>query len=220
MGCQAARGELRRRRPRPRLRPEDARDDQPHSGAGVPRGDQTVRRDGQPGALVCARRRRRGRARMAQAGDRQAGEALRRGHRQDTLEGQPEGAREADRDRGRRAAHHQRSTRGRADRGPRLGRARGRLRGLPQKYDPLLPQDAAGRPAQVARALPLRARRSQGRRCRERRHPRLHHAPARPRRRRPALPAIQRGGSVGAGVVPRQERRSPTTVSASSRVSG
>ena len=99
-------------------------------------------------------------------------------------------------------------------------RARGRVRGLPQRRDSLLPPDAAGRPAQVARALPLRARRSQGRRCRQRRHPRLHHAPARSRRRRPALPAVQGGGGVGAGAVPRQERRSPTTVSASSRVSG
>ena len=49
------------------------------------------------------------------------------------------------------------------------------------------------------------ARRTQGRRRRQRRHPRLDPAPPRPRRRRSAVPPVQGGTGVGARAVPRQE---------------
>ena len=93
-----------------------------------------------------------------------------------------------------------------ADRGPLLRRPRARVRRLPARRLPLLPAHAPGRPPQAARAVPLRARGAQGRRCRQRRHPGLHRAPARSRRQRSALPPVQGGGSVGARAVPRQER--------------
>ena len=73
------------------------------------------------------------------------------------------------------------------------------------RHHPLLPAHADDRPPAAARALPLRPRGPQGRRCRQRRHARLDHAPARPRRERPALPPVQGGGGIGARAVPRQE---------------
>ena len=51
---------------------------------------------------------------------------------------------------------------------------------------------------QSARALSLRARGAQGRRCRQRRHARVDHPDARPRQRGSAVPAAQAGGGVGA----------------------
>ena len=59
MGRQAARGELRDRRPGPRLRRQDRRASVLAVGPRVPRGDAAVRRDGQPRRLVLAARRRR-----------------------------------------------------------------------------------------------------------------------------------------------------------------
>ena len=86
------------------------------------------------------------------------------------------------------AKHHRGPGRGAADR------------------DPLLPLDAVRRPPAAARAVPLRRRRPQGRRGRQRRDARLDHADARPRQRRPAVPAVQGGGGVGARAVPRRQR--------------
>ena len=58
---------------------------------------------------------------------------------------------------------------------------------------------------QSARALSLRACGAQGRGCRQRRHPRVDHADARPRQRRSAVPTAQGGTALGARAVPRQE---------------
>ena len=68
--------------------------------------------------------------------------------------------------------------------------------------DPWLPAHAAGRSQTSAGALSLRARGAQGRRCRQRRHPRLDHPDARPRQRRSVVSAAQAGGGVGARAVP------------------
>ena len=57
---------------------------------------------------------------------------------------------------------------------------------------------AAARPPARARGLPLRPPRPQGRGRRQRRHARVDRAPARARRRGPAVPAGQGGGPVGA----------------------
>ena len=62
------------------------------------------------------------------------------------------------------------------------------------------------RPAAAAGGLRLRPHRPQGGRCRQRRHPRLDRAAARPRRPGPAVPAGEGGAGVGARGVRRQER--------------
>ena len=59
--------------------------------------------------------------------------------------------------------------------------------------DPQLPPDVAERPPPPARGLPRGRRGPQGRRCRQRRHPGVDRADARPRRHRPAVPASQGG---------------------------
>ena len=77
----------------------------------------------------------------------------------------------------------------------------------------------AGRPPAPARALPLRARRAQGGRRRQRRHPRLDRADARPRRRRSAVPAAQGGRSPRCSSRSSARAATRTTASASSRAS-
>ena len=79
-------------------------------------------------------------------------------------------------------------------------------RGVPPRRHPLLSPHARRRPAQAARALPLRPRRPQGGRGRQRRHPSLDLPDARPRRRRSAVPPVQGGAAVGARAVPRPQR--------------
>ena len=61
-----------------------------------------------------------------------------------------------------------------------------------------LPPHAAERPAGPVRPVRVRRHRPQGGRGGQRRHPLLDRAAARPGRRRPAVPAGQGGGSVGA----------------------
>ena len=58
VGRQAAGGQLRRGRPRSRLRRQAATRDQSRGGARVPRGDQELRRDAEPRPLVRPHRRR------------------------------------------------------------------------------------------------------------------------------------------------------------------
>ena len=76
-----------------------------------------------------------------------------------------------------------------------------------------VPGDARRRVPQAARPLPLRRRGPQGRRRRQRRHPRLDRPADRPRRGRSAVPADQGGAAVGARAVhganelPHQGRR-------------
>ena len=59
---------------------------------------------------------------------------------------------------------------------------------------------------ELLESLRVRPLRPQGGRCRQRRHPRLDRADARPRRPGPAVPAGQGGPGVGAGTVRRQEQ--------------
>ncbi len=56
-------------------------------------------------------------------------------------------------------------------------------RRVPARRHPLLPAHAGGRPAEAARALPLRPRRPESGRCRQRRHARVHLPDDGPRRR-------------------------------------
>ena len=123
-------------------------------------------------------------------------------------------------DRRRRAADRQRPAADRPDRRARRAEPGDGARAKRSRRDPRLPAHARRRPPPAARALPLRRRGAQGRRRRQRRHAGLDRADARPRRRRPAVPAGQGGAGVGARAVPRQERVTPTTASASSRASG
>ena len=67
-------------------------------------------------------------------------------------------------------------------------------------------RDARVRPPSAARAVRVERLRSQGGRGRERRYARVYRADARPRRPGPAVPADERGRSVGTGRVPRPER--------------
>ncbi len=99
----------------------------------------------------------------------------------------------------------QRTAAARARRGALAGRrrsldrrgARGRARGLPG--------DPPGRPPAPARWLPFPPDRPQGRRRRQRRHPRLGRPADRRRRRRPALPAGEGGRGLGAGALRRRQ---------------
>ena len=100
VGRQAARRELRGRRPGPRLRREAARRDQPRGRPLVPREHPRVRRDAQPRPLVLADRRRRSARRAFGRGareGRQGPEAARGERRQGPDEGQHQGVRQADR---------------------------------------------------------------------------------------------------------------------------
>ena len=176
-------------------------------GTRLPRGDGRLRRHGQPRSLVHARRRR-GDARasfgiVVTAKERKRAEKnLAKTRTKDSLkafaklteivDGEPRIVSDP-------PGRH-------TDRGDRRRGAAARARALPAQRHPLLPAHAGRRPPPPARALPLRPRGPQGRRRRQRRHARLHHAPARPRRRRPALPPVQGGRGLGAGAVPRQER--------------
>ena len=182
--------------------------DQPDGGAGLPGGDPEVRGDGEPRRLVRPHRHRRliEQRRLKQAQPK-AGEALRAnvakarskdslkafGKLTEIVDGEPRIV-------SRPAAD-------RPDRGDRRARTSTRSSSTSSSgADPLLPAHPDRRPPPAARALPLRARGTQGRRRRQRRHPRLDHAAARPRRQRSAVPAVQGGRGVGARAVPRQER--------------
>ena len=108
----------------------------------------------------------------------------------------------------RRAAHRLGSTVDRRGSRPRPGggdpvRA---ARERDPRAVPRVPPDAAGRPSPPGRGVPHGRHRPQGRRRRQRRHAVLDPPAARPRRRRPALPADQGGAGIGARAVPRQER--------------
>ena len=82
-----------------------------------------------------------------------------------------------------------------------------------------VPPDPQRRPAGPVRPLPLRRLRPQGRRRRQRRHPRVDGAvPG--TQRRTAVPAAEGGEPVGDRARPRRRSRRPTTASASSTGSG
>ena len=187
VGRQAARGQLRDRRARPRLQAT------PCAGAAVlatvavlPRGDARASRrcatldvwyarldaaaivgERRPAASIAARARR-SRGGVAKA------------HTQ----GQHARVLEADPRRRRRAAHRRRPAADRADRGAAPA-AEGttvedEIRGTAAR----LPEQPVERSPAAARELPLRGPGAQGRRRRQRRHARLDRAPARARRRR------------------------------------
>ena len=117
--------------------------------------------------------------RKAEADRRQAGEAHRRRDRQGAHSRQHAGRREARRSRRRPVADHSRSS---AHRAVELlapaGRAAGEDEALMQELLRVVPDDAAAAEASDARVL-VRAHGAQGRRRRQRRHPRLDRAAAR-----------------------------------------
>ena len=76
----------------------------------------------------------------------------------------------------------------------------------PARHPAFLPAHPVGRSSAPAGGLPLRRRGPQGRRGRERRHPRVDRADGRPRRQRPAVPPGQGGPDLGPGALPGQER--------------
>ena len=108
---------------------------------------------------------------------------------------------------GRRRSDRRRSTTGRADRGARFPRASAatceeELLDLLRSYRRTLATDRR----HLLEPFRYVARRPQGGRRRQRRHPRLDPAHARPRRPGSAVPAGQGGAGVGARAVRRQEQ--------------
>ena len=121
-------------------------------------------------------------------------------------EGQPEGVCEADRDRRRRAAHHQRPAR-------RLRRSRtssAERRGSSSKRSctaSCAPTGERCRATAVGCSSATATSTSPAKWWASAASARgLHHAAARPRRQRPAVPSVQGGRGLGARAVPRQER--------------
>ena len=117
VGREAPGGQLRRGRPRSRLRRQAATRDQSRGGARVPRGDQGLRRDAEPRPLVRPHRRRADRRARRAAREPEGAEALREEPRQGAVEGQHEGVREAHDDGRRPAQDRQRPAADRPDRG-------------------------------------------------------------------------------------------------------
>ena len=190
-------------------------------GARLPRGDARVRRDAQPRPLVRPHRRRRHRrALRPTARARKQRKRFERNVAKARRRTACKAFAKLTRDRRRRAADRRRPAADRADRGSASGAAPRRDRGLRARGDPLLPAHAAGdRRRLLERFRYVHAARkvvgvgSVGTRAwivlmlgRD--------------DERSAVPAGQGGAGLGARAVPRQERASPTTASASSRASG
>ena len=195
--------------------------DQPGGDAPYREAMSGFRRDAQPRPLVLPLRRRRARAADGAAvASREAAEALRAQRGQGAGQGQHEGVREAHRDRGRRGADR-RATR------PSSSRSRSSRpapsstsRGGHARRDPLLPADAHRATAascSSAFATSTRRARSSG-----------SAASARARGSccmlgrdddRPAVPAAQGGARPRCSSRSSARASSPTTASASSRVS-
>ena len=208
VGRQAPGRELRGRRPRPRLRRQDAaRRSTPTVGRVVPRGDAASSRrcaTSTSGTPASTSRRSSATSQSRATGEqrKRAEKNLAKARTKDSLKAFAKLTEIVDGE-------------------PRIisdpplivpieelvgaGPARGR-RTSAQGPDPPVPAHALRRPPAPARAVPLRRRRPQGRRRRQRRHPRLDRPAARPRRRRPAVPAGEGGAGLGARAVPRQER--------------
>ena len=106
--------------------------------------------------LWYARKRSRSCSPTRQPGDGGPAKARREERRQGTGKGQRARLRKAHRGRRRRAAHHQRSAADRADRGAHGGGGRLRVRGARPERHPLVSANVAARPAQAARAVPVR----------------------------------------------------------------
>ena len=105
MGREAARCELRDRGPRPRLHEGGADEGRARRGRLVPRVDAQARRGAQPRRLVRPSRRRDDRAEPPRPAGEAPGSERGEGGREGAHEGQPQGVREADARRRRRAAH-------------------------------------------------------------------------------------------------------------------
>ena len=148
--------------------------------ARVPRGNGAVRTDADDRRLVHASRRRGHPAAAQGRPVRQAAEARSLQRRGRADEGQHARSLEAVPHGRRRAPDRRRSSLRHADRGraPRRGAAPPRRRRT--SHDPHLPAHAAARSPASARELPLRPRRPQGRRRRQRRSPNVDPAHGRP----------------------------------------
>ena len=184
VGRQASRRELRRRGPRPGLRRRDAtRDQHRRSCARTGRRSPSFARDAQPRRLVRAPRHRRPRRPLRVRGESpSSGSGSRRTWRRPGRRTACKAFGKLTRPRRRRATDRRRSRHSStpfADLVPEteLHREHELIRGVLRSYRRTL----VGRSPQAARALPLRRRGAQGRRGRQRRHARLHHAAARAR---------------------------------------
>ena len=207
MGRQAAHGELRGRRARPRLQRRSSAETAVLAVAPcLPRGDARLRHDEQSRRSGTRGSTSTPRGAAPRAGRRQGGEGdvPRRG--QGAHEGQHEGV-------PRLTEVVDGSARIVSDpplivplrdfeHGLRPGGDLDGCRRCLRTYR----QTPARRPPASARELPLRRPRTQGRRRRQRRDTLLDPAAARPRRRRPAVPAGQGGRAVRARAAARQER--------------
>ena len=107
VGRQAARRELRRRRPGSPVQPPAARADHPRRGAGLPGGDARVRRDAGARRLVLPPRRRGARDALGDAWHPEGDQALRAQRRESACEGQHASLRPAYADGRRQTADHQ-----------------------------------------------------------------------------------------------------------------
>ena len=185
--------------------------------AGLPDRDARVRGDAQPRGLVRPARRRDDdrsgssatgrRASRAQALDKQA--------REGAHPRQPAGARRSSPTSSTASADHQRPAADRArSRSSPSERARGRSRPLAERCCAQYRSHAQRDRRHLLEQLPARRRGAQGRRRRQRRHPRLDPAAPRPRRHGPAVPAGQGGAALGARAASSGRASSATRASA------
>ena len=216
VGCQAAGREPGRGRAGQRVPRQGPPQDRPGGGRGVPHGDAGVRRAAVPGRLVCAPGHRAGLRRVQVPAQGQKVQGRRGDAGQGPHQRQHQGAGQADH-RGRgAAADHQRPADDRPDRGDLRRRAGRRdLRAAPHRAGQVRAHPAV-RPAAPARAVHHGAGGPQGRRGRQRRHPRLDLADGRRGRRRAVVPAGQGGPAVGPGGVLPGAAGTATRASASS----
>ena len=201
VGRQAAGREPGRGRPGQRVPRQGRAQDRPGGGRTLPHRDARVRGADLPGRLVRAPGHRAGHRRVQVPGQGEKVQDRREAAGQGPHRRQHEGAGQADHHGRRAAADHQRPADDRPGRGG-LRRRAGR-RDLPA--DPhragQVPAHPAVRPAAPAGAVHPGAGGPQGRRGRQRRHPRLGPADGRRRRGRAAVPAGQGGPAVGPGGV-------------------
>ena len=190
--------------------------DRPGGGRRLPHGDARLRAAAVPGRLVRAPGHRAGARPVPVPGQGEQVQGRREAAGQGAHQRQHAGPGQADHHGRRAAADHQRPAADRPGRGG-LRRCAGR-RDLPAA--PLgagqVPADPAVRPPPPAGAVHAGAGGPQGRRGRQRRHPRLGPADGRLRRRRAAVPAGQGGPALGPGRATAGAASTTTRASASS----
>ena len=159
-----------------------------------------------PRRLVRPPHRERARRALRREARREGPDRVRQAVRQGAAQDERAGGREAHRARRRRAALPQRAAAaGPVPRAVRPGR-RSRRDGLHPRAARRVRRRPRRRPAVPVRDLPVRRHGAQGRRRRQRRHPRLGVPLRRPRREGPARAAGEGGAGLGARALPGRER--------------